>query len=187
MSRDTSPFILEKIDEVALYKCKGYLDQDLEKSTPATIIYINSYGGSIYDGLGIIDMFKHHEKPIATVVVGKAMSVGALIASSGAPGMRYITENSTYMIHDVSSSSKGKVLDMAIDQKEVERLSNIVFSRLDKNSKHKNGFWKSQIIKNLNADIYITAQEGINLKLADCIGVPKMVLDMNWNLFLFEK
>ena len=87
-------------------------------------IYINSYGGSVYDGLGIIDVMGLVKSPIKTVVLGKAMSMGALIFICG--DKRQMTKRSTIMFHEISSGMHGKISDMVVSYKEVERLSKIV-------------------------------------------------------------
>jgi len=71
-------------------------------------VIIDSYGGQVYSLMSMIASIKSSELPIATIVEGKAMSCGVILFSCGTEGYRYITEDATIKIHDVSSASWGK-------------------------------------------------------------------------------
>ena len=61
--------------------------------------YINSPGGSVTDGLGIIDTMNYIKCPVKTICIGMAASMGALLLTSGTKGMRYATPNAEILIH----------------------------------------------------------------------------------------
>lgn len=92
-------------------------------------IYINSVGGWVYDGLGIIDAMRRIKSPIKTVCIGKAMSMAAVILAHGTT--RFATKYSTIMVHEISGGSAGKFADVEIDFLEMQRLNNIIFQLLD--------------------------------------------------------
>lgn len=80
--------------------------------------YINSPGGSVYDGLAIIDTMNLIKSDVATYGVGLQASMGAILLASGTKGKRYMLPHAKAMIHQPSSGTKGKVTDMEIDLKE---------------------------------------------------------------------
>jgi ATP-dependent Clp protease protease subunit len=92
--------------------------------------YINSPGGSVYAGLAIYDTMQHLRAPVATVCVGMAASMGALLLAGGAKGKRSALPNARIMIHQPSSGYQGTAADIEIAAKEVlgtrERLNQIL-------------------------------------------------------------
>ena len=80
--------------------------------------YINSPGGSVYDGLAIVDTMNLIKSDVATYGVGLQASMGAILLASGEKGKRYMLPHAKTMIHQPSSGTKGKVTDMEIDLKE---------------------------------------------------------------------
>lgn len=92
-------------------------------------IYINSYGGCVYAGLGIYDMMKYAEKKgfiIKTVCIGTAMSMAALLMAAGTKGHRYALPTSTFMLHELSGGNWGKLSDMKVNFQESERLQQLL-------------------------------------------------------------
>src|SRR5476651_1361944 len=84
--------------------------------------YINSPGGSVYDALAIYDTMQYVSNGIQTVGIGVQASAAAILLSSGTKGKRFALPNSTVMIHQPSSGTRGKVTDMEIDLKESLRI-----------------------------------------------------------------
>ena len=73
-------------------------------------LYINSPGGDIYSGLGIIDTMNYIKPDVSTICVGMAASMGAMILASGAKGKRFALPNSMVLIHQPSSGVQGCLL-----------------------------------------------------------------------------
>jgi len=114
------------------YQSKIYaLDGHVYNRKPITI-YVNSYGGSVYDGLALIGAMETSTTPIITVANGKVMSMGVIIALAG--HIRKATPYTTYMIHSVSSFTWGQVKQMEEDVKEAKRLNNVLFDFILSNS-----------------------------------------------------
>lgn len=122
-------------------------------------IYINSYGGSVYDGLAIIDVMGFIDSPIKTVVLGKAMSMGALIFICG--DKRQMTKRSTIMFHEISSGMRGKISDMAVSYKEVERLSKVASKIVELHTNVKD------IDKAFQKDTYYGPTDALKLNITD--------------------
>lgn len=91
---------------------------------PPIKLTIDSYGGSVYQCLGLLGVMKSSETPIHTYVTGVAMSCGFMIAIHG--HKRFCFEYSTFMYHQVSSAAWGKLADMQDDLVETVRLQNII-------------------------------------------------------------
>src|SRR6201995_4723478 len=89
-------------------------------------LYINSPGGSVYDGMAIYDTMQYVTNDIQTVGIGMQASMGAFLLSSGTKGKRFLLPNSTVMIHQPSSGTRGKVTDQEIDLRESLRIKKML-------------------------------------------------------------
>ena len=98
-------------------------------------LYINSPGGSVLDGMAIYDTMQLIKPDVATVCLGKAASMGAVLLSGGARGKRYCTRNSTVLIHQVMGGIQGSASDIEITAQEIlrlrERLNTILSENCD--------------------------------------------------------
>ena len=77
-------------------------------------LYINSPGGSVYDGFGIFDTIQHVKPDVHTVCVGLAASMGAFLLSAGAKGKRSSLHHSLIMIHQPLGGARGQATDIRI-------------------------------------------------------------------------
>lgn len=95
---------------------------DAQDQTKPIVMYINSPGGSVSDGLMVVDTMNYIKAPVYTVVVGLAASMGTIIASSGEKGHRYMLPNAEYLIHQPMGGAAGgtQQTDMAIIAKHLE-------------------------------------------------------------------
>jgi len=133
-------------------------------------IVIDSYGGYCHSLFGMIDFLAHVDIPVITVAVGKAMSCGALLLSSGQE--RYVAPNASIMVHEIITGAWGKMLEVSNSTKESKRINMLLFKLLDRNTDHKSGYWREMCDKNKNADVYLTANQCIKHNLATQIGIP---------------
>jgi len=163
---------VNKFDEDAVQKFRTEIAK--AQNTPQEVIpvIIDSYGGQIYSLTSMIDIIKSSKKPVSTIASGKAMSCGAILLACGAPGMRYVTDESTIMIHDPSSFAFGKVEEVKADAKEIERIQEWMYDLLDKKCGKISGYFKEQIHERSHADWYLTAEECLKYGVADHIGMP---------------
>jgi ATP-dependent Clp protease, protease subunit len=126
-------------------------------------LYINSPGGSVYDGLAIFDTMNYIKNDIQTVGIGLQASMGAFLLSSGTKGKRILLPNAKVMIHQPSSGTRGKVTDMEIDLKESLAIRRKLNEILAKNTGQK----LSQIEKDVDRDYWMSAPEAVKYGLAD--------------------
>ena len=128
-------------------------------------MYINSPGGVITSGMGIIDTMNYIKPNIATICVGQAASMAAVILSSGSKGKRSALENSRIMIHQPLGGVQGQATDIEIHTKEIlflkERLNNILSQNTGKTVK--------TIENDTNRDNFMSSKEAIKYGMIDQI------------------
>ena len=126
-------------------------------------LYINSPGGSVYDGLAIIDTMDYISPDVQTIGIGLQASMGAMLLACGAKGKRYCLPNSRIMIHQPSSGTQGKVTDQEITLRESvfvkKRLAEIFAERTGKSLK--------QVEKDMDRDNWMSAAEAKEYGIID--------------------
>lgn len=127
--------------------------------------YINSPGGSVYDAMAIYDTMQYVSNDIQTVGIGVQASAAAFLLSSGTKGKRVILPNSTVMIHQPSSGTRGKVTDMEIDLKESLRIKHRLNEIMAKNT----GQTVKRIQDDMERDYWMTADEAKKYGVVDKI------------------
>jgi len=92
-------------------------------------LYVNSPGGSVTAGLGIIDTMRFVPCDVATYIIGQAASMGSLIACSGTKGKRYALTNSKNLLHQplLGGVLEGQATDLEIEAREMLRLREVLF------------------------------------------------------------
>lgn len=126
-------------------------------------LYINSPGGSVYDGMAIFDTMNFIKPDVATYGIGLQASMGAFLLSSGAKGKRFVLPNSRVMIHQPSSGTQGKVSDQEISLRESIRIKKLLNEILAKNTGQK----LTKIEKDVDRDFWMDAKEAVDYGLAD--------------------
>ncbi len=101
--------------------------------TKGTVVYINSPGGSVMCGLGIVDLMNYVSSDIVTTNLGMCASMGSVLLSSGTKGKRSSLIHSKVMTHQVSHGTRGNIQDTRIDQMEGEKYNYILFKILAEN------------------------------------------------------
>ena len=111
-------------DHIASLVCAQLLFLESQEPEKEIYLYINSPGGSVSAGLAVYDTMRYISSPVATVCIGRAASMGALLLAAGAAGMRFALPNSQIMIHQPSGGFSGQATDIDIHAREVLRLRN---------------------------------------------------------------
>lgn len=109
-------------DHIASLVCAQLLFLESEDPDKEVYMYINSPGGVVSSGLAIYDTMQYISCPVATLCLGQAASMGALLLCAGAEGMRYSLPHSRIMIHQPSGGFRGQATDIDIHAREVLRL-----------------------------------------------------------------
>lgn len=137
----------------------------LEKEDPEADIhfYINSPGGSVYDGLAIYDVMQFVSCPVATTCFGKAASMGAVLLAGGEKGKRRILPNSRVMIHQVSSGFRGTTADINVQAREtnflMDKLMEILSNHTEKTTE--------QVRIDCDRDYWMSAEEALEYGIID--------------------
>jgi ATP-dependent Clp protease protease subunit len=109
-------------DHVANSICAQLLFLESENPDKQIYMYINSPGGSVTAGMAIYDTMQYISAPVATLCIGQAASMGAVLLAAGAKGMRYTLPHSRIMIHQPMGGFQGQATDIAIQAKEIIRM-----------------------------------------------------------------
>jgi ATP-dependent Clp protease protease subunit len=126
-------------------------------------LYINSPGGSVYDGLAIYDTIQYIKPDVQTIGIGLQASMGAFLLSSGTKGKRFALPSSRIMIHQPSSGTQGKITDQEITLKEGIFLKKMLNEILAKNTGQK----LSKIEKDVERDYWMSSKEAKDYGLID--------------------
>jgi ATP-dependent Clp protease protease subunit len=126
-------------------------------------LYINSPGGSVYDGMAIYDTIQHIKPDVQTIGIGLQASMGAFLLSSGTKGKRYALPNSRIMIHQPSSGTQGKITDQEITLREGLFLKQKLNEILAKNTGQK----IAKIEKDADRDFWMSSEEAKAYGLID--------------------
>jgi ATP-dependent Clp protease protease subunit len=113
-------------DEVANLLIAQLLFLESEDPEKDINFYINSPGGIVTSGLAIYDTMQYIKPDIATVCIGQAASMGALLLTAGTRGKRYSLPNSRILIHQPMGGFQGQASDIAIQAKEILRMKEIL-------------------------------------------------------------
>jgi len=126
-------------------------------------LYINSPGGSVYDGMAIYDTIQYISPDVQTIGIGLQASMGAFLLSSGTKGKRFALPNSRIMIHQPSSGTQGKISDQEITLREGLFLKQKLNEILAKNTGQK----LAKIEKDADRDFWMSADEAKAYGLID--------------------
>ena len=131
-------------------------------------LYINSPGGSVLCGLGIVDLMNYVTPDIATTNIGMCASMGSVLLSSGTKGKRSSLISSKVMTHQVSHGTQGNVQDTRINQMEAEKYNYILFKMLAENC----GKTFDEVLESSRRDKWFNSDEALEFGLIDeIIGV----------------
>ncbi len=126
-------------------------------------IYINSSGGSVIDGLSVIDTINLIKSPVNTICTGLAASMGAVLLSCGTKGNRAVLPHSRVMIHQVSSGMQGTFSDLEIELKQTERCKQDIYKILAENLNKP----YEEIEKLCDRNNWFIGQEAVDLGIVD--------------------
>ena len=137
----------------------------LEKEDPDKDIdfYINSPGGSVSAGLAMYDAMQIIKPDVATICVGQAASMGAVLLAGGAPKKRYVLKHSRVMIHQVSAGFQGTTADINVQAAEINRSMDTLMEILAKHT----GKDTEVVRKDCDRDYFMSADEAVAYGIAD--------------------
>ncbi len=128
-------------------------------------LYINSPGGVVSSGLAIYDTMQHIRSDVATICMGMAASMGAVLLASGTKGKRSVLPNSRVMIHQPLGGTQGQASDIEIEAREIIRIKQTLSEIIAKHSDKKT----DEIIKDSDRNKWMDAKESLDYGLVDKI------------------
>jgi ATP-dependent Clp protease, protease subunit len=150
-------------DQTASLIVAQLLFLEAENADKDISLYINSPGGSVYDGMAIYDTMQFIRPEVSTLCTGFAASMGTFLLNAGAKGKRYALPNARIMIHQPSGGSQGTAADVAIQAREVlylrQRLNGITAERTGKTIE--------EIARDTDRDNFMSAVEARDYGLID--------------------
>lgn len=126
-------------------------------------IYVNSPGGSVYAGLGIYDTMQYIAPDVATICVGMAASMGAVLMCAGENGKRTALKHARIMIHQPLGGAEGQASDIEITAREIQKLKKELYTIIANHSKQD----YEKVWKDSDRDYWMTAQESKDYGMID--------------------
>ena len=131
-------------------------------------LYVNSPGGVVTAGLAIYDTMQYVRAPVATICIGMAASMAAVLLAAGAPGKRYALPNGRIMIHQGSGGFRGNTPDVFIQVKEMETLVNANHELLARHT----GQAIEKIVKDTERDYFMSPDAAKSYGIIDAVYTP---------------
>lgn len=150
-------------DEVANLLIAQLLFLESEDPDKDINFYVNSPGGIVTAGLAVYDTMQYIKPDIATVCIGQAASMGALLLTAGTKGKRYSLPNSRILIHQPMGGFQGQASDIAIQAKEILRMK----ETLNQILVHHTGKDLSQIQNDTDRDFFMSGAEAKEYGIID--------------------
>ena len=137
----------------------------LESENPRKDIslYINSPGGSVTAGLAIYDTMQYISCPVATICMGQACSMAAIILAAGSEGKRSILPHARVMIHQPSGGAEGQASDIVVSSRELQRIYDVTTRLLS----HHTGKSEDEVKKDILRDCYMDADGALQYGIVD--------------------
>ncbi len=160
-------------DEIANLLIAQLLFLESEDPDKDINFYINSPGGSVTSGLAVYDTMQYIKPDIATVCVGQAASMGALLLAAGTKEKRYSLPNSRILIHQPMGGFQGQASDIAIQAKEILKVKDT----LNKILAYHTGQKLEQIQADTDRDFFMAGDEAQEYGLIDHVIINRDDLD----------
>ncbi|MFD2920191.1 ClpP family protease [Terrimonas rubra] len=150
-------------DEVANIITAQLLFLDSTDRTRDINMYINSPGGSVYAGLGVYDTMQYVSPDVATICIGMAASMGAILLTAGSKGKRAALKHARVMMHQPSGGIGGQASDIEITVNEIRKLKNELYDIVNYHSNQP----LDKIEADFDRDHWLTATEAKEYGLVD--------------------
>ena len=157
-------FIGEQVeDHMANTVIAQLLFLESEDTEKAITVYINSPGGSVTAGLAIYDTMQYIKPDVATLCMGQASSMGALLLAAGAKGKRMALPNSRIMIHQPLGGVQGQATDIEIQAREMMKIKNTIHNIFVEHT----GQTIEKIREDTERDYFMSAEQAMEYGIVD--------------------
>ncbi len=161
------------MDEEANSITAQFLFLESEDPERDIFFYINSPGGSVTSGLAIYDTMQYIKPQIATVCLGQAASMGAILLAAGAKGKRFALPHARIMIHQPLGGFQGTASDVDIHAREILRMREELNEILMKHT----GQTLKKIEKDTDRDLFLSGKQALEYGLVDEVIVNRQDVD----------
>jgi len=138
-------------------------------------LYINSPGGSVTAGLAIYDTMQYIKPNVATICMGQASSMGALLLTAGAKGKRYALPNSRILIHQPLGGAQGQATDIDIQAREILKIKKLIHDILARHT----GQSLEKIVQDTERDFFMDSDEALKYGIIDKVITEREVQETN--------
>lgn len=167
--KDRIVFIGTEVDDfVANAVIAQFLFLESEDPEKDIQVYINSPGGVVTSGLAMYDTMQYVRCPVATMCIGQAASMGAVLLTAGQKGRRFALPNARIMIHQPLGGARGQATDIEIQAREIKKMKDLLTDIL----RECTGQSRETIVKDIERDFYLTAIAAKEYGLIDDV-LPK--------------
>ncbi|MDH8700961.1 ATP-dependent Clp protease protease subunit [Dysgonomonadaceae bacterium PH5-43] len=132
-------------------------------------IYINSPGGSVYDGYGIYDTMQFISSDVATICTGMAASMAAVLLVAGANGKRSALKHSRVMIHQPLGGAQGQASDIEITAREILKVKQEIYTIISDHS----GQPYEKVVQDGDRDFWMSSEEALKYGMIDQVLAKK--------------
>jgi len=162
--KDRIVFIGTEIDDfVANAVIAQFLFLESEDPEKDIQVYINSPGGVVTSGLAMYDTMQYVRCPVATMCIGQAASMGAVLLGAGQKGRRFALPHARVMIHQPLGGARGQATDIEIQAREIKKMKETLIDILvEATSKN-----RDELAKDIERDFYLSAGQAKEYGLID--------------------
>src|SRR6266849_1007772 len=150
-------------DDMANLVIAQLLFLEAEDPEKDVYLYVNSPGGSVTAGLAIYDTMQYIKPSVATICMGQAASMGALLLCAGAKGKRFALPHSRILIHQPLAGVQGQATDIDIQAREILRIRD----ELNRILVTHTGQAMEKIQRDTDRDFFMTAEQARDYKIVD--------------------
>lgn len=163
---------VNEFDEDALRKFNEDVSKAHATGQDVLPIVIDSYGGDAHALLGMLAVIDACTLPVVTICESKAVSCGLFLFSAGSE--RIAAPTATFMLHDISMEVAGKTADITVNAFEMERVHNLVFTRLARACGKSAAYFEKLLDAHKHADYFLSAKQALEHGLATKVGTVRL-------------
>jgi ATP-dependent Clp protease protease subunit len=156
-------------DDVSNIVIAQFLFLESEDPDKDIQLYINSPGGVVTAGLAVFDTMHYVRCPVATICIGQAASMAAVLLGAGDKGRRQALRHSRILIHQPMGGARGQATDIEIQAREIRHLKDVITDILVAST----GKTPDEILHDIDRDFYMGAQQAKEYGLIDEVMDPK--------------
>ena len=173
---------VNKFDEEAVAHFDNDFEEAINTGQPVIPILVDSFGGSSYGVIGMINLIETSPVPVATILLSKAMSAGAILFSFGTEGYRFMHPDASMMIHDVASMTGGKIEDINADTHNMNEMNQRIYKRMSLHLGHKADYLGNLIKEHNHVDWFLNAKDAKKHNIANHLKIPNYNIEIGLNV-----